>query len=62
MNLLDLPRNGIRAIRNLIRSLRRRGLDYIVLPLDGSFPQRAPRRTPLPFPLSMLPLFPSEVS
>ncbi|MGD8966076.1 MAG: signal peptide peptidase SppA [Anaerolineae bacterium] len=62
MNLFDLPRNGIRAARNLVRSLRRRGLDYVMLPLEGSFPERAPRRAPLPFPFSMLPLFPSEVS
>ena len=61
MRLLDLPRNGLRAIRNLIRSLRRRGLDYVVLHLDGSFPERTPQRR-APFPLRMLPIFPSEVS
>jgi len=61
MRLLDLPGNGLRAIRNLIRSLRRRGLDYVVLHLDGSFPERTPQRR-APFPLRMLPIFPSEVS
>lgn len=62
MHILDLPRNGILLIRNAIRSLRRRGLDVIVLPLEGSFPERAPRRAPLRFPLSLLPVFPSELS
>ena len=62
MNLLDLPRNGILVIRNLIRSLRRKGLDVVVLPLEGPFPERTSRRTPLPFPLSMLPVFPPELS
>jgi len=58
---LDLPRNGLEAIRNLIRSLRRKGLDYAILPVEGSFPERTPRRR-APFPLQMLPLFPSQVS
>ena len=62
MNPLDLPRNGLLAVRNLARSLRRRGLDYLVLPLEGSLPERTPRRPSLPFPFSLLPLFPSEVS
>jgi len=62
MHLFDLPRNGVRFIRNAIRSLRRKGLDVVVLPLEGSFPERTPRRAPLPFPLSMLPMLPSEVS
>lgn len=62
MTLFDFPRNGILAIRNLIRSLRRKGLDYVVLPVQGSYPERTPRRDPMPFPLSLLPLFPSEPS
>ena len=62
MNLLDLPRNGIVAIRNAVRSLRRKGLDTVVLSLEGSFPERAPRRSPLPFPLNLLRMFPAEVS
>jgi protease-4 len=61
MRLLDLPSNGLQAIRNLIRSLRRRGLDYVVLQLEGSFPERTPQRR-APFPIRMLPIFPSEVS
>ena len=62
MHLFDLPRNGILALRNGIRSLRRKGLDVVVLSLEGSFPERTPRRTPLPFPISLLPIFPSEAS
>ncbi len=61
MRPLDLPGNGVEAVRNLIRSLRRKGLDYPVLSLEGSFPERTPPRR-APFPLSMLPLFPSELS
>jgi len=61
MRLLDLPSNSLQGIRNLIRSLRRRGLDYVVLQLEGSFPERTPQRRAL-FPLRMLPIFPSEVS
>ncbi len=64
MHVFDLPRNGVLAIRNALRSLRRKGLDVVVLPLEGSFPERASRRTPLPFPLSLVSAaaFPSEVS
>ncbi len=61
MRPLDLPLNAIRVIRNLVRSLRRRGLDYPVVSLEGSFPERTPRRR-APFPVRMLPLFPSELS
>lgn len=62
MNLLDLPRNGMLVVRNGIRSLRRKGLEHVVVTLDGSFPERAPRRTPLPFPLSLISVLPSELS
>jgi protease-4 len=62
MTLRDLLRNTILAIRNLLRSSRRKGLDYVVLPIRGSYPERTPRHDPLPFPLNLLPLFPSEVS
>jgi protease-4 len=62
MRFLDLPRNTILAIRNLLRSLRREGLDYVALTIQGSYPERTPYRDPLPFPLNLLPLFPSEVS
>jgi len=58
----DLPRNVALAIRNLLRSLRRKGLDCVVLPIHGSYPERTVRREPLPFPFSRLPLFPHEVS
>ena len=61
MRLLDLPGNGLEALRNVMRSLRRKGLDYPVLSLEGSFPERTSRRR-VPFPLSMLPLLPTEVS
>jgi protease-4 len=58
----DLPRNAVRAAGNLVRSLRRKGLDWVVLPLRGSYPERSVRRDPLPFPFSRLSLFPSEAS
>lgn len=50
------------AARNLVRSLRREGLDFVVLPIRGSYPERASRRDPLPFPFSRLPIFPTEIS
>jgi protease-4 len=62
MNPRDLPRNTALTARNLLRSLRRRGLDWVVLPVSGSYPERTVRRDPLPFPFNRLPLFPSEVS
>ncbi len=62
MTLRDLLRNSLLTIRNLLRSLRHKELDYIVLPIRGSYPERAPRHAPLPFPLNLLPLFPSEIS
>jgi protease-4 len=62
MNPRDLPRNTALAARNLLRSLRRRGLDWVVLPVSGPYPERTVRRDPLPFPFNRLPLFPSEVS
>ncbi len=46
----------------LPESLRRKGLDYVVLNLRGSYPERTPRQDPLPFPLNLLPLLPSEAS
>lgn len=61
MKILDLPSNALQVTRNLVRSLRRRGLDYVVLQLEGSFPERTPQRR-APFPIRMLPIFPSEVS
>lgn len=62
MHFLDLPRNGLLFLRNAVRSLRRKGLDYVVLSLEGSFPERAPQRPSLPFPINMLPIFPSQTS
>ena len=58
----DLPRNAALAARNFLRSLRRRGLGWVVLPFSGSYPERTVRRDPLPFPFSRLSLFPSELS
>ncbi len=62
MRPLDLPRNSILATRNLLRSLRRKGLDCVVLPMRGPYPELTSGRDPLPFPFSLLPLFPQEVS
>jgi protease-4 len=62
MNPRDLPRNAVLTARNLLRSLRRGGLDWVVLPLSGSYPERTVRRDPLPFPFNRVPLFPSELS
>jgi protease-4 len=58
----DLLRNAALAGRNLLCSLRRKGLDWVVLSLCGSYPERTARRDPLPFPFSRLSLFPSEAS
>ena len=58
----DLLRNTVLATGNLLRSLHRKGLDYVVLPIRGSYPERTVRRDPLPFPFSRLPLFSPEVS
>ena len=58
----DLLRNTVLAGRNLLCSLRRKGLDWVVLSLRGSYPERTVRRDPLPFPFSRLSLFPSEAS
>jgi protease-4 len=50
----DLFRNTWLALTNRVRLLRRRGMDYAVLRITGSFPERTvlPRRR---FPLSLLP-------
>ncbi len=62
MRLGDIPRNTLLTIRNLLRSMRRKGLDCIVLPIHGSYPELPPQRDPLPFPLGLLPLFPPQTS
>jgi protease-4 len=50
----DLLRNTGRALTNRLRLLRRSGMDYVVLRVSGTFPERTvqPRRR---FPLSLLP-------
>ena len=50
----DLPGNAWRVLANRVRLLKRRGLDYVLLHVAGSFPERTvqPRRR---FPLSLLP-------
>ena len=58
----DLLRNTALATRNLLRSLRRKGLDCVVLPIRGSYPERTMRRDPLPFPFNRLLPFTPEVS
>lgn len=57
----DLFRNSSSFLTNPLRLLRRRGIDYVVLSLAGSFPERTtpPRR---PFPLSLLPWPPPPAS
>jgi len=62
MRLFDLPRNTILKTRNLLCSLRRKGLECVVLPVRGGYPERTVWREPLPFPFSRLPIFPREVS
>lgn len=49
----------VRGLSNSLRSLRRQGLDYIVLRMYGSFPEWE-TRLPLPFPLDLLPLLPPQ--
>ncbi len=62
MRASDVLRNTGRAIGNLLRSLRREGLDYVMLPIRGSYPERTPRRDPLPFPFNRLLPTPQETS
>ncbi len=47
---------------NLVRSMRRRGLECISLPIEGSYPEWPPRRPRLPFPLSFMVPFTRQVS
>ena len=60
MRARDILHNTILTARNCLRSLRRKGLDTIVLPIHGAYPELPASRTP--FPLNLLPLFPSPVS
>jgi protease-4 len=57
----DLARNAWLALANRLRLLHRRGMDYVVLRVSGSYPERTlqPRH---PFPLSLLPWPPSPPS
>jgi protease IV len=61
IRMSDLVRNVWLALANRLRLLHRRGMDYIVLRISGSYPERTlqPRR---PFPLSLLPWPPSPPS
>jgi protease-4 len=62
MKPLDLIRNGVTAIRNLLRSTRRSGLEWVVLPITGSYPEFSLQREQFPFPFNQLPIFPAEAS
>ncbi|MGD1995351.1 MAG: signal peptide peptidase SppA [Anaerolineae bacterium] len=54
--------NLLKILSNLIVSLRRRGLDYVVIRLTGSYPERREPPPALPFPLNRLVSLPVEVS
>lgn len=57
----DLIRNTWYTFTNPLRRLRRRGMDYVRIPLAGSFPERRERER-LPFPWSLLPWAAAEMS
>ena len=50
----DLLRNAVLGGGNVLRSLRRGGLDCVVLPIKGSYPEWAQQRPSLPFPFKRL--------
>jgi protease-4 len=50
----DLLRNAQLTLANRLRLLRHKDMDYVVLRLRGSFPERTPQPR-RPFPLSLLP-------
>lgn len=52
--LSDLIRNTYLGLSNRLRLARRKGLDYVVVRVRGSYPERTPRRERR-FPLSLLP-------
>jgi protease-4 len=62
MRARDILNNTILTASNWRRSLRRKGLDAIVLPIHGAYPELPAQQDRLPFPLNLLPLFPSPVS
>jgi protease-4 len=53
--LADLARNAWLTLTNRVRLLSLRRIDYVVLRLSGSFPERTPEQPRRPFPVSMLP-------
>jgi protease-4 len=50
----DLIRNTYLGISNRLRLMRRKGVEYVVLRVQGSYPERTLQRS-RPFPLSLLP-------
>lgn len=61
LTFLDLIRNTWYTFTNPLRRLRRRGMDYVCLPLAGSFPERRERERPS-LPWSLLPWAAAEMS
>jgi hypothetical protein len=57
----DLFRNARLTLVNGMRLLRQKKVGYIVLRIDGSFPERTPQPR-RPFPLSLLPWPPPPTS
>jgi protease IV len=53
--LSDLARNAWLTLTNRVRLLRLWRIDYVVLRLSGSFPERTPEPPRRPFPVSLLP-------
>ncbi|NLE99662.1 MAG: signal peptide peptidase SppA [Anaerolineales bacterium] len=49
-----LIRNGLIGCRNGLRSMRRGGLEWIVLPVEGAYPEFPPPAPSLPFPFNRL--------
>jgi protease-4 len=62
MRARDILHNTILTASNWLRSLRRKGLDAIALPIHGAYPELPVQQDRLPFPLNLLPLFPSPAS
>jgi protease IV len=54
VRISDILRNARLGLSNRLRLLQRKGLDYVVLRVHGSYPERVPQRE-RPFPLSLLP-------
>ncbi|MBN1976197.1 MAG: signal peptide peptidase SppA [Anaerolineae bacterium] len=62
MNPIRLLYNVLLAIANFLYSLRRKGLDCIVLPIGGPYPELPPPRIRLPFPFNRLQFHPSATT